>query len=299
MAATIAPPPGIGPSGVGYVGSSLVAIRRAPAAHRARCALHSVEVERRGGSRRSRRRPGRRRTTSAPRPVAASTIPGPPATSTRSPGSSSVAAATADDTTSPDGFDADRRRVPPRARRAGRRRVVGDEQDAPTRCGVDAATAVDRAGDRIGARATHAIEVAQHHGIAHQSNRHRVARAGELVSRSITAKARSGSNSNSRFWRMNSAVSSSDSGSVLDEIALDPRLGSFAVDPRAARSLDRETLDSVLVDGDADLRVGARSRAFPDRGPQEKAKRRLVVVPHAPHRAGRVVDLDADTVTTQ
>ncbi len=63
--ARIAPPPGIGPSGVGYVASSLVPINRAPRDGGRRGDAHPLVVERRGGSRpsrrRHRRRPGRRR----------------------------------------------------------------------------------------------------------------------------------------------------------------------------------------------------------------------------------------------
>ena len=102
MAARIAPPPGIGPSGVGYVASSFVPISRAPLRTAVDAPAHALVVERAMETDHHRvdvvagsvRDDG---TTT----LDASTTPGPPHTSTRSPGSISSAAAIADVSTSP------------------------------------------------------------------------------------------------------------------------------------------------------------------------------------------------------
>jgi hypothetical protein len=99
-AATIAPAPGIGPSGVGKLGSSFVAMNRAPArtaalAEREPCVVEVVVQTHDDGI------GGPVAHHVAPRASTASTTPAPPHTSTVSPASTSEAPAWALVTTSP------------------------------------------------------------------------------------------------------------------------------------------------------------------------------------------------------
>ena len=117
-----------------------------------------------------------------------------------------------------------------------------------------------------------------------RSKRHRVARVANSSSRSITAKARSGTNSMIRFWRRKSALS------------LAPSVGTWrgsgrSTSPTRARrrplgpALDRQALDGV-VDGDVACGLAAQVGRLARARAAREGEALLVVVPHAPRRQG-------------
>ena len=122
-------------------------------------------------------------------------------------------------------------------------------------------------------------------GSIESPKRQRVARVANSSSRSMTAKARSGTSSKTRFWRMKSAHRSGATVGTWRGSGRSSVLAVAVVGHPGGATLDGQALDRV-VDGDGGLRVGGEVGRLAGAGSAREGEPVLVVVPDAPGRQG-------------